>query len=70
MVAGLPVVAAVDSYVTGAVRREIAERRAEWASGTDKTQWQAASWPYLERAFATGRFPAPAAFVRDGRRAR
>ncbi|GAA3822205.1 TetR/AcrR family transcriptional regulator C-terminal domain-containing protein [Amycolatopsis tucumanensis] len=64
----LPVVAAVDSYVIGAVRREIAERRAERASGMDKTQWQAASWPYLERAFATGRYPALAAFVRDGSR--
>jgi hypothetical protein len=53
----MPVVAAVDAYVIGAVRREIAERRAERATGMDKQQWQAAFGPYLERTFATGRFP-------------
>ncbi|MEJ2856840.1 MULTISPECIES: TetR/AcrR family transcriptional regulator [unclassified Saccharothrix] len=61
----MPVVAAVDAYVIGAVRREIAERRAERASGMDERQWQAASGPYLERTFATGRFPALAEVVRD-----
>jgi AcrR family transcriptional regulator len=53
----MPVVAAVNAYVTGAVRREIAERRAERATGMDEKQWQ---------AFATGRFPALATVVRDG----
>jgi len=62
----MPVVAAVDAYVIGAVRREIAERRAERATGMNKRQWQAAFGPYLERAFATGRFPALATVVRDG----
>jgi AcrR family transcriptional regulator len=62
----VPVVAAVDAYVIGAVRREIAERRAERATGMDKKQWQAAFGPYLERTFATGRFPALASVVRNG----
>jgi AcrR family transcriptional regulator len=62
----MPVIAAVNAYVIGAVRREIAERRAERATGTDQKQWQAAFGPYLERAFATGRYPALATVVRDG----
>jgi AcrR family transcriptional regulator len=62
----VPVVAAVDAYVVGAVRREITERRAERTSGMDKRQWQAAFGPYLRRTFATGRFPALAAAVHDG----
>ncbi|QFZ18362.1 TetR/AcrR family transcriptional regulator [Saccharothrix syringae] len=61
----MPVVGAVDAYVIGAVRREIAERRAERATGMDKRQWQATFGPYLERTFATGRFPALAGVVRD-----
>jgi AcrR family transcriptional regulator len=64
--AGVPAIAAVNAYVIGAVRREVAERRAERATGTDKEQWQAAFGPYLERTFATGRFPAMATVVRDG----
>ncbi|WP_104479311.1 TetR/AcrR family transcriptional regulator [Actinokineospora auranticolor] len=62
----VPAISAVNAYVTGAVRREIAERRAERASGLDKAQWQAAFGPYLLRTFATGRFPALAAMVHDG----
>jgi AcrR family transcriptional regulator len=62
----VPAVAAVSAYVVGAVRREIAERRAERASGMDIKQFQAAYGPYLVRAFATGRFPALATVVRDG----
>jgi AcrR family transcriptional regulator len=62
----VPAVAAVNAYVVGAVRREIAERRAKRASGMDVKQFQAAVGPYLERAFATGRFPAVATMVRDG----
>ncbi|OIK26566.1 TetR/AcrR family transcriptional regulator [Streptomyces malaysiense] len=61
----MPVVAAVNAYVIGAVRREIAERRAERATGMDERRWQAALGPYLERTFATGRFPALATVVRD-----
>lgn len=62
----VPAVAAVNAYVAGAIRKEIAERRAERASGMDLTEFQAANGPYLERTFATGRFPALAAVVRDG----
>jgi AcrR family transcriptional regulator len=61
----MPVVSAVDAYVIGTVRREIAERRAERASGMDQRQWQAAYGPYLERTFATGRYPALATVIRD-----
>lgn len=61
----MPVVAAVDSYVIGAVRREIAERRAERATGLDKRQWQQAFGPYLERTFASGRLPALEKVIRD-----
>jgi AcrR family transcriptional regulator len=62
----VPVIAAVNAYVIGAVRREIAERRAERATGAGMKQFQAAFGPYLERIFATGRFPALATVVRDG----
>lgn len=61
----MPVVAAVNAYVIGAVRREIAERRAERATGMDEKRWQASLGPYLERTFATGRFNALATVVRD-----
>ena len=62
----VPAISAVSAYVIGAVRREIAERRAERASGADIKQFQTAFGPYLQRTFATGRFPALATFVRDG----
>jgi AcrR family transcriptional regulator len=62
----VPAVAAVNAYVVGAVRREITERRAERASGMSIRQFQVAYGPYLERAFAAGRFPALATVVRDG----
>jgi AcrR family transcriptional regulator len=61
----MPVVGAVDAYVIGVVRREIAERRAERATGMDERQWQATFGPYLQRTFATGRFPALATVIRD-----
>jgi AcrR family transcriptional regulator len=62
----VPAIAAVNAYVIGAVRREIAERRAERATGTDQKQFQRAFGPYLSRTFATGRYPALATVVRDG----
>jgi AcrR family transcriptional regulator len=62
----VPAIAAVSAYVIGAVRREIAERRAERATGRDQKQFQAAFGPYLSRTFATGRYPALATVVRDG----
>ncbi|MET9219135.1 TetR/AcrR family transcriptional regulator [Streptomyces sp. NPDC003300] len=61
----MPVVTAVDAYVTGAVRREIAARRAERTTGLDEKRWQAALGPYLERTFATGRFPALSTVIHD-----
>ncbi|OIJ63662.1 TetR/AcrR family transcriptional regulator [Streptomyces mangrovisoli] len=63
--ARMPVVASVKAYVVGAVRREIAERRAERATGLDESRWQAEHGPYLERNFAAGRFSALAEVVRD-----
>lgn len=62
----VPAIASVNSYVTGAVRREITERRAERSTGMDTRQFQAAYGPYLRRTFATGRFPALATLVHDG----
>lgn len=62
----VPAIAAVKAYVVGAVRREIAERRAERASGMDIKEFQVANGPYLERTFATGRYPALATAVREG----
>jgi AcrR family transcriptional regulator len=62
----VPAVAAVNAYVVGAVRREVAERRAERGSGMDIEQFRAANGPYLTRTFAAGRFPALATVVRDG----
>jgi AcrR family transcriptional regulator len=62
----VPAIAAVNAYVIGAVRRDIAERRAERATGTDQKQFQAAFGPYLSRTFATGRYPALATVVRHG----
>ncbi len=61
----MPVVAAVNAYTIGAVRREIAERRAERTTGMDEKRWQAALGPYLERSFASGELPALATVVRD-----
>jgi AcrR family transcriptional regulator len=61
----MPMIDSVNAYVIGAVRREIAELRAERASGLDKQQWQAAFGPYLQRTFATGKFPALATVIRD-----
>ncbi|ONI72851.1 TetR family transcriptional regulator [Actinosynnema sp. ALI-1.44] len=62
----VPAVDAVNAYVIGAVRREITERRAERATGMDKTQWQVTYGPYLVRTFATGKFPALSRMVHDG----
>jgi AcrR family transcriptional regulator len=54
-----------NAYVLGAISGEIAERRAERATGMDERQWQAASGPYIMRMLATGRYPALARIVRD-----
>jgi AcrR family transcriptional regulator len=56
----------VGAYVTGAIRREIANLRAERASGLSKHEWQRASGPHVTRMLATGRFPALAKAVHNG----
>jgi AcrR family transcriptional regulator len=58
-------VAAVNAYVVGAIRGEIAELRAERATGLDEHHWQRANGPYLTRVLATGRYPTIAKVVRD-----
>ncbi|MBB5854036.1 TetR/AcrR family transcriptional regulator [Amycolatopsis umgeniensis] len=61
----MPVVSAVNAYTIGAVRREIAERRADRATGMDEKRWQAELGPYMVRSFATGKLPALATVVQD-----
>ena len=56
----------VSAYFTGAIRREIANLRAEHATGLSKHEWQRASGPHLTRMLATGRFPALSRMVHDG----
>lgn len=56
----------ISAYVTGAIRREIADRRAERATGQSKPDWQRANGPHVTRMLATGRFPALAKAVHDG----
>ncbi|UGQ11763.1 TetR/AcrR family transcriptional regulator [Yinghuangia sp. ASG 101] len=56
----------VSAYSTGAIRREIANLRAERATGLSQRDWQRASGPHMTRMLATGRFPAVAKFVYDG----
>ncbi|RYZ43589.1 MAG: TetR/AcrR family transcriptional regulator [Myxococcaceae bacterium] len=58
-------VGTVNAYVVGALRSEASEQRASIESGMDKTQWQDATWPYIQRMIATGRFPTLARVVRD-----
>ncbi|MFH8981980.1 TetR/AcrR family transcriptional regulator [Streptomyces varsoviensis] len=53
----LAAVDAVDAYLVGAVRKEVAEARAERTTGPDEQQWQAAAGPYIGRMLATGRYP-------------
>ncbi|MEU8378063.1 TetR/AcrR family transcriptional regulator [Streptosporangium sp. NPDC048865] len=56
----------VSAYCTGAIRREIANLRAERATGLSKRDWQRARGPHMSRMLATGRFPALARAVHDG----
>jgi AcrR family transcriptional regulator len=56
----------VSAYTTGAIRREIANLRAERATGLSKRDWQRASGPHLKKMLATGRFPALTKAVYDG----
>ncbi|MEV5559736.1 TetR/AcrR family transcriptional regulator C-terminal domain-containing protein [Nonomuraea wenchangensis] len=59
-------VATVNAYVAGAIRREIANLRAERATGLSEHDWQRAHGPHLTRMLDTGRYPALARFVHEG----
>ncbi|MBO4160277.1 MULTISPECIES: TetR/AcrR family transcriptional regulator [Micromonospora] len=56
----------VSAYFTGAIRREVADLRAERATGLSKREWQRASGPHVTKMLATGRFPALSRAVHDG----
>ncbi|WP_066374994.1 TetR/AcrR family transcriptional regulator [Herbidospora mongoliensis] len=56
----------VAAYSTGAIRREIANLRAERATGLSDRDWQRAHGPHVVRMLATGRFPTLAKVVHDG----
>ncbi|POM22625.1 Tetracycline repressor protein class B from transposon Tn10 [Actinomadura rubteroloni] len=62
----LRAVATVSAYVTGAIRHEVADLRAERATGLSEREWQRASGPRVREVLATGRFPALARAVHDG----
>ncbi|MGC4879334.1 TetR/AcrR family transcriptional regulator C-terminal domain-containing protein [Micromonospora sp. DT43] len=55
----------VSAYVTGAIRREIANLRAERATGQSKRDWQRANGPHVTTMLATGRFPTLTKAVHD-----
>jgi len=59
--------ASLSSYVIGAVRKEITERKAEQASGLSEREWQHVNGPYLTRQFATGNYPSLERSVREAR---
>ncbi|MBW4701090.1 MULTISPECIES: TetR/AcrR family transcriptional regulator [unclassified Micromonospora] len=56
----------VSAYFTGAIRREVADLRAERATGLSKREWQRACGPHVTKMLATGRFPALSRAVHDG----
>ncbi|MBG6104769.1 AcrR family transcriptional regulator [Micromonospora vinacea] len=62
----LRAVETVSAYCTGAIRREIANLRAERATGLSKRDWQRASGPHVTKMLATGRFPALTKALHDG----
>ena len=55
----------LNAYVVGAIKVEAASLHAERETGLSESDWQAASWPYLERVIATGRFPMIAKVVSE-----
>lgn len=61
----LATVRAVNAYVIGAIRGAANDWRAEQATGLDEAAWQQATWPYLQRMLATGRFPNIERVVQD-----
>lgn len=63
----LQAVRTVTAYTIGAIQGEASELRAERTSGLNEAEWQQATWPYLQRVLATGRFPMITRVVRDAR---
>ena len=57
MAALLAAARTVDAYLVGAIRREIAEARAERATGMTLEEWQRSTVEYLRRVTADGRLP-------------
>lgn len=57
---------ALNSFVAGALRREVTERRTARATGTDLAAFQSALGPYVRRMLDTGRYPTVARLVVDG----
>jgi len=55
----------LNAYVVGAIKTEATSLRAEHESGLNDSDWQAATWPYLQRVIATGRFPMIEKVVRE-----
>ncbi|MFI7427848.1 TetR/AcrR family transcriptional regulator [Micromonospora sp. NPDC049836] len=62
----LRAVETVAAYFTGAIRREIANLRAERATGLSERDWQRAHGPHVTRMLATGRYPTLSKAVHDG----
>lgn len=63
----LQAVRTVTAYTIGAIQGESSQLRAERTSGLNEAEWQQATWPYLQRVLATGRFPMITRVVRDAR---
>ncbi len=61
----LTVLGTVNAYVLGALQSEASELRAQVATRQDKSEWQLANWPYMERVLATGKFPMMTRVVMD-----
>jgi AcrR family transcriptional regulator len=57
---------ALNTFLIGALRREITERRTARSTGTDEAAFQASLGPYLTRMLKTGRYPTIARLVIDG----
>jgi len=55
----------LNAYVVGAIKTEAASLRAEQETGLNERDFQAATWPYLQRVLATGRFPTIAKVVSE-----
>jgi len=55
----------LNAYVVGAMKTEATSLRVEHESGLNERDFQAASWPYLQRVIASGRFPMLEKVVRD-----